>query len=684
MASTASRNESGSGASETKEIRLKLMKPGAREPQNLPIDVNLSSTVRELRSQIQEAAPDHPAANSLRLIYNGRQLADDTILKEAFRAGLDSPNPIHLHVVIRPNPNTPTTTAIPARGFFSSQPSSSNTSRSGTPGQQAGQSATPTTPQGRTPNSGNRSHALSPAAALLAQGVHGNAHVISYNRQVTITTTGTIIRSGGSRARDARADGGEGESSGTPLAATDQNMDGAGSAPGSQSTPQTHTFRFTTQAQPSTPNPEVGQENQDQSRRRVNNPFLTPNPPASAFGPFAEEVYGDFGAPMIDRQQPHYFLLQGPDGPGSILLSPYPPTPPAPASTWADILTVPPRMRSPLAPIGSHMAPPPGLNLNENPGAEAATTGNPQQAALGQNQANQPAPNPQAELRNRQVWRPQIVDELNHLARQRQALLQNAANRVHHGVHIRQPAQIPRQNTPFDYFFRLVTWLVGGNLTNERAIEAALNWVFENAWLALKLAFGVYLLGGGRDARRDMFLWTAAAIIFIVQSGIFHAHMRPLIRRLNAMIPDPERLAIPPPEANQRQQQPQPNGMPDPQQLAERLIRQHNNRQNGIWDNIQTSVSIFLASLVPGLGERVGNARAAQEQLEREALERAAQVAEGVQNGDAAGIQNGDAAAGVENGDAPGNQAGEGEQQPLLPEAQNAQGNPDVQALFGF
>ena len=66
----------------------------------------------------------------------------------------------------------------------------------------------------------------------------------------------------------------------------------------------------------------------------------------------------------------------------------------------------------------------------------------------------------------------------------------------------------------------------------------------------------------------------------------------------------------------------------------------------GIVDTVQNSVSIFLASLIPGLGERIGNARAAEMERQRQVLEAAQQPAQDAQAGQDG--QGGDAAAPVD------------------------------------
>ena len=83
-----SSSPSGSEESMRKDITLKLMRPGFPESQDFTLAVDLSSTVRGLKNQIQHLVAEHPDADSLRVIYGGRQLADTTILSDAFQTVL--------------------------------------------------------------------------------------------------------------------------------------------------------------------------------------------------------------------------------------------------------------------------------------------------------------------------------------------------------------------------------------------------------------------------------------------------------------------------------------------------------------------------------------------------------------------------------------------------------------------
>ncbi|KAK6506091.1 hypothetical protein TWF506_011014 [Arthrobotrys conoides] len=698
----------------TKEIILKLMRPGFPESQDFRIVVDLSSTVRGLKNQTQQLISEHPDADSLRVIYNGRQLADTVILKEAFQTVLDSdnPRPIYLHVVIRPNPNPPGAVTTPARGFFTSRSSSSTASRSGTSSQSYAPSPTPTIPQGQTISS-NTSGTHTPAPAA-APSTPGSTRVVTFNRQITFTATSATVFSATGHAQGPVLGNESGEPSGNrpPI----MNRDGLNLASGSQFTPQaqTQSLRFRPQGQSGYSG---AQPDHHQNVFSAANSFgwpewATQGLPSGRNSRTLPNSHGMLGAGpestpfqnpgaypnTVTPQQQYYpipqqqiYLAQGPDNQNNFLLLPPAPSAP-PQNPWS---FPPPRMRSPLAPLGSHMTPPPGLNLDENLYAGAS----PPSAVYNSWPENttQGLPRFQAEASNLP-----IADELYNIERERNELVQRleqdfrrelaALNPVPAGtpgVLVTMAHGPARPQTWTDYLINFIAWCTGGNppIPNDRFVEIAAAWLIDNIWLALKLALGVYLLGGGRSTRRDMILWGAATIVFLAQSGIlnflFNHRLQGMADRLNALLPglDVERFQQPA-QANQQPQQQQPQqpqqgGVPHPQQLADRLIQQRNNRQNGgIWDNIQTSVGIFMASLVPGLGERVGNARRLQ--LEAlEAIEGAQQAEQG--HGEVVNAREGgegDGGAGVGQAE----QAGEGGQ-PNVPQQVQDQ---DVQPLFGL
>jgi hypothetical protein len=65
-------------AEEEQSINLKILSPSTEVEGgvNLP-DVPASTTIKELRSRIQDAVPSKPATDRMRLIYRGRVVAND-------------------------------------------------------------------------------------------------------------------------------------------------------------------------------------------------------------------------------------------------------------------------------------------------------------------------------------------------------------------------------------------------------------------------------------------------------------------------------------------------------------------------------------------------------------------------------------------------------------------------------
>ncbi|KAF3193894.1 hypothetical protein TWF225_008094 [Orbilia oligospora] len=723
-----SSSPSGSGESMRKDITLKLMRPGFPESQDFTLAVNLSSTVRGLKNQIQHLVAEHPDADSLRVIYGGRQLADTTILSDAFQTVLssDSPRPIYLHVVIRPSTNPPRSGNLPARGFFTSQSGPSTASPSGTPSQPHTPTPTPTIPQGQTLGANTSgAQGSNPAAAFFASGGQENTRTIRFTRQVTISANATVFGPHGAHAQGPGSGGNNGEPSQNREPIT--NRDGVDLASGSQFTPQTHTLRYRPPRQSSY---SEGELHQHQNAHFAGDPawgrHLPPPPPSvnsagdSAWGrhfPPPPDAYslsdptgwsrhalqnspytspGTYPNPSYPTPRQQFYLAQGPNGENNLLV---PPAPPAlPSGPWS---FPPRRIRSPLAPVGTHMTPPPGFNLDENLNSETRSPNTIRHYSpddhLRASMYMQIEPTAVAEqLYNLEGQRNELARRLEQdFRRDLLALYHRPAHTPNVPVPVAVGPAPARPQTWTDYIINFIAWLNGGNppIPNDRFFEVAAGWLIDNIWLALKLALGVYILGGGRGTRRDMILWAVATVVFLAQSGILHFllnhRLQNIFNQLNAILPDLDGDRFQPPaQANQepqpQPQQPQPDGAPHPQQLADRLMQQRNNRRNGgIWDNIQTSVGIFMASLVPGLGERVGNAR----RLQLEALEaiEGGQQADQAHGGPADGREGGegdDVARANQAEQAAGEGGGGGGRQPNPPN-QPAQ-DQDVQPLFGL
>jgi hypothetical protein len=65
-------------AEEAQTINLKILSPSTEVEGGVHLaDIPASTTVKELRSRIQDAAPSRPAPERMRLIYRGRVVAND-------------------------------------------------------------------------------------------------------------------------------------------------------------------------------------------------------------------------------------------------------------------------------------------------------------------------------------------------------------------------------------------------------------------------------------------------------------------------------------------------------------------------------------------------------------------------------------------------------------------------------
>ncbi|KAI9823963.1 MAG: hypothetical protein M1819_001094 [Sarea resinae] len=147
-------------------------------------------------------------------------------------------------------------------------------------------------------------------------------------------------------------------------------------------------------------------------------------------------------------------------------------------------------------------------------------------------------------------------------------------------------------------------------------------------WLIFRV-FGIaYFFIGNGGWRRTILVLISAFIFFLHQVGIFtslqHAIWDPIRRHLDGLLPPPDNVARPPMAAggaaaaapvrgNEADAQPaaanaEPQAEPDPQAAAERLIRERQERDRGAVQGfgrrIERALFLFLASLVPGIGER--------------------------------------------------------------------------------
>jgi hypothetical protein len=154
-------------------------------------------------------------------------------------------------------------------------------------------------------------------------------------------------------------------------------------------------------------------------------------------------------------------------------------------------------------------------------------------------------------------------------------------------------------------------------------------------WLIVRLIGFVWFFSSGNPSWTRFFMVSGLAlVVFLVNTGLFNGVAEqlwgPVRRHLEALIPlaGPDAALVPAvnaaipqqpvgaPPAGTEARQGGRRGEPDPAQVAARLIEQHR-QANGGWLMAQIrraehSLLLFLASLVPGVGERHIAAREAE------------------------------------------------------------------------
>lgn len=168
-------------------------------------------------------------------------------------------------------------------------------------------------------------------------------------------------------------------------------------------------------------------------------------------------------------------------------------------------------------------------------------------------------------------------------------------------------------------------------------------------WLILKLACFVYFFAGGGGLYRPIMLGIIAAVVYLAQVGIFDEQFNLVRRHFEAVLPVgalAERAAQPRNGNNNQaegQQRHGSMGNMTPEQAAQRLLQQRReNRFGWVRESMRTverSFAIFVASLWPGIGERMVHAqeeriraeRAAEEERQRQEEEARTQAAEAQQ-----------------------------------------------------
>lgn len=147
--------------------------------------------------------------------------------------------------------------------------------------------------------------------------------------------------------------------------------------------------------------------------------------------------------------------------------------------------------------------------------------------------------------------------------------------------------------------------------------------VFGHLWLIFKLAAFVYFFAGGGGLYRPIMLGMVAGVVYLAQVGVFQEQFNIVRRHFEALLPVgalADRVAQP---NNQRQTQ--QRGNLSPEEAARRILQQRRDQRFGwIRDSMRTverAFALFVASLFPGVGERMVHAQEERERLERVAAQ---------------------------------------------------------------
>ena len=145
-------------------------------------------------------------------------------------------------------------------------------------------------------------------------------------------------------------------------------------------------------------------------------------------------------------------------------------------------------------------------------------------------------------------------------------------------------------------------------------------------WLFIRLFGFVYFFTAGAGWRRTILLGLIATLVFVAQTGIFRPIVQgvwdPIRRHAEGLVPlagnDRPRVGAAGARDNANAPGTQPaNRDPPPQDAAERLLRERERQDGNILRQsirrVERAIALFVASLVPGVGERHIAAREAAE-----------------------------------------------------------------------
>jgi len=149
---------------------------------------------------------------------------------------------------------------------------------------------------------------------------------------------------------------------------------------------------------------------------------------------------------------------------------------------------------------------------------------------------------------------------------------------------------------------------------NDRMVNIA-----GHLWLIFKLAAFVYFFAGGGGIYRPIMLGIVAGVVYLAQVGMFQDQFNLIRHHFEALLPVgaiAERVAQPNNHAHAQQR-----GNLTPEEAARRILQQRRDQRFGwLRDSMRTverAFALFIASLFPGVGERMVHAQEERERLER-------------------------------------------------------------------
>lgn len=169
-----------------------------------------------------------------------------------------------------------------------------------------------------------------------------------------------------------------------------------------------------------------------------------------------------------------------------------------------------------------------------------------------------------------------------------------------------------------------------------------LGFILGHIWLVLKFVLFVYFFASGGSWYRPIAITLLALVAYLAQVGALEHRLERVRRQFEALLPLADRAAQ---DANRAANAPGANAGAEPgqdltpEETARRLLQERQNQRRG-WvretmRSVERAFGLFVASFVPGIGERMVQAqeerrraeeerqRLLREQQEREEAERA-------------------------------------------------------------